>query len=153
MKLTSIQIVLYIIFIICILLISYYYTNTYTNTKSKYNNKEEFTDNTGAKNALKEEINSELDKLNITDVLTQKKIFNYVTSLAELLPKDMEDYKLAIGLLTNKEQLIREAKSSTTPPKSVGSPLAETGLVGLSVFKIVGLQEQLNSSGLIVHLY
>jgi adenine-specific DNA methylase len=38
-----------------------------------------------------------------------------LTSLAELLPKDIEDHKLAIGLLTNKDQLIREAKSSTTP--------------------------------------
>jgi hypothetical protein len=27
----------------------------------------------------------------------------------------MEDHKLAVGLLTNKDQLIREAKSSNSP--------------------------------------
>jgi putative DNA methylase len=37
-----------------------------------------------------------------------------LTSLAELLPKDMLDHKLAIGLLTNKDQLIRESKSLNT---------------------------------------
>jgi putative DNA methylase len=42
-------------------------------------------------------------------------VWRVITSLAELLPKDIEDHKLAIGLLTNKEQLIREAKSSNTP--------------------------------------
>lgn len=41
-------------------------------------------------------------------------VWRVLTSLAELLPKDIEDYKLAIGLLTNKDQLIREAKSSIT---------------------------------------
>jgi hypothetical protein len=41
-------------------------------------------------------------------------VWRVITSLAELLPKDMEDYKLAVGLLTNKDQLIREAKSSNT---------------------------------------
>jgi adenine-specific DNA methylase len=42
-------------------------------------------------------------------------IWRVLTSLAELLPKDIEDHKLAVGLLTNKDQLIREAKSSNTP--------------------------------------
>ena len=42
-------------------------------------------------------------------------VWRVLTSLAELLPKDMEDHKLAVGLLSNKEQLIRESKSSTTP--------------------------------------
>jgi putative DNA methylase len=42
-------------------------------------------------------------------------VWRVLTSLSELLPKDMEDHKLAVGLLTNKDQLIREAKSSTTP--------------------------------------
>jgi adenine-specific DNA methylase len=42
-------------------------------------------------------------------------VWRVITSLAELLPKDMEDYKLVVGLLTNKEQLIREAKSSIAP--------------------------------------
>ncbi len=42
-------------------------------------------------------------------------VWRVLTSLAELLPKDIEDHKLAVGLLTNKNQLIREAKSSNTP--------------------------------------
>jgi adenine-specific DNA methylase len=42
-------------------------------------------------------------------------VWRVVTSLAELLPKDIEDYKLATGLLTNKEQLIRESKNTTAP--------------------------------------
>jgi adenine-specific DNA methylase len=47
-------------------------------------------------------------------------IWRVLTSLAELLPKDIEDHKLVIGLLTNKDQLIREAKSSTTPKPEQG---------------------------------
>ena len=105
MKLTSIQIILYLIFIIYILLISYYYytsTNTLNNSIPNYNTpnyntplkksnqintKEGFTDNTGSNDALKKEINEELNKLNIKDVITQNKIFTYLTSLAELLNK------------------------------------------------------------------
>lgn len=121
MKLTSSQIVLYLIFIICILLISYYYTSTNTNTntntinnpntnttyklnninipnpnpnlitpsqKKQYYTKESFSDDaTGANDALKTEITTELNKLNITDVITQNKIFNYITSLSTLLNK------------------------------------------------------------------
>ena len=112
MKVTSIQIVLYLIFIVCILLISYYYTSitTYTTTnkeiyntpnnslfyntstknlnQSKTNTREGFTDNTNVSNDdLKTEINSQLNKLNITDVITQNKIFTYITSLATLLNK------------------------------------------------------------------
>lgn len=42
-------------------------------------------------------------------------VWRVVTSLAELLPKDFEDHKLAVGLLTNKDQLIRESKTAVTP--------------------------------------
>jgi hypothetical protein len=42
-------------------------------------------------------------------------VWRVITSLAELLPKEIEDHKLAVGLLTNKDQLIREAKSTNTP--------------------------------------
>lgn len=47
-------------------------------------------------------------------------VWRVLTSLAELLPKDIEDHKLAIGLIANKDQLIREAKSSiiTKPEQS-----------------------------------
>ena len=97
MKLTSIQIVLYIIFIICILLISYYYT--YTNTKYipkkhntnnniQINTKEGFADDeSGANNSLRKEINEELTRLNIIDGNIKNKIFNYITSLTTLLNK------------------------------------------------------------------
>jgi hypothetical protein len=104
MKLTSFQIVLYLIFIICILLISYYYItsntpnyntpihntqiyNTNLKKSNQLNTKEGFTDDTGSNDALKKEINEELNKLNIKDVITQKKIFTYLTSLASLLNK------------------------------------------------------------------
>ena len=103
MKLTSIQIVLYLIFIICILGISYYYTsielndttssNTLNNTTSIKNSpntktKENFSDTTtDVNNALKLEINTELDKLNVKDVITQNKIFTHITSLLTLLNK------------------------------------------------------------------
>ena len=98
MKLTSIQIVLYLIFIICILLISYYYTytNTLNNPNSNYNTsinkthqintKEGFSDK-DKNSELKEEINTELNKLNITDVISHNKIFNYLISLAKILDK------------------------------------------------------------------
>ena len=46
---------------------------------------------------------------------SESPIWRVLTSLAELLPKDIEDHKLAVGLLTNKDQLIREAKSTNTP--------------------------------------
>jgi putative DNA methylase len=47
-------------------------------------------------------------------------VWRVLTSLAELLPKDIEDHKLAVGLLANKDQLIREAKSSNTPKPEQG---------------------------------
>ena len=46
---------------------------------------------------------------------SESPVWRVLTSLAELLPKDIEDHKLAVGLLTNKDQLIREAKSSNSP--------------------------------------
>jgi hypothetical protein len=44
-----------------------------------------------------------------------------VTSLDELLPKDCEDQKLTRGLLSNKENLIRESKEKTTNTFSQGT--------------------------------
>ena len=85
MKLTTIQIVLYLIFIICILLISYYYTSTNT---INYNTKERFTDDIeGANDVLKAEINAELDKLHIKDINIQTKVFTYIKSILTLLNK------------------------------------------------------------------
>jgi len=45
----------------------------------------------------------------------ENSVWRVLTSLAELLPKEIEDHKLAVGLLLNKDQLIREAKSSSKP--------------------------------------
>lgn len=80
MKLTSIQIALYIIFIICVLLISYYYTNT-PNTPNTYN-KESFTN---TEDTLKLTINNDLDKLNVTDNFVRNKIYDYISSLSKTL--------------------------------------------------------------------
>ena len=43
----------------------------------------------------------------------QSTVWRVLNSLAELLPKskDMKDYELAIGLLSNQENLLREAKN------------------------------------------
>ena len=88
MKLTSIQIVLYLIFIICILLISYYYTSTLNNTTlNNTKTKEGFSDNTVSDDVLKEEINKVLVNLNITDASIQNKVFTYITSLSTILNK------------------------------------------------------------------
>lgn len=59
--------------------------------------------------------NNLLKFIDINMIVAESPIWRVLTSLAELLPKDIDDHKLAVGLLTNKDQLIREAKSSTTP--------------------------------------
>jgi putative DNA methylase len=59
--------------------------------------------------------NNLLKFIKLNSIESDNPIWRVLTSLSELLPKDMEDHKLAIGLLTNKDQLIREAKSSFTP--------------------------------------
>ena len=56
-----------------------------------------------------------LKYIEVNSFEAENPVWRVLTSLAELLPKDMEDHKLAIGLLTNKDQLIREAKSSNSP--------------------------------------
>jgi adenine-specific DNA methylase len=59
--------------------------------------------------------NNLLKYIELNSYEAQSPVWRVLTSLAELLPKDIEDHKLAIGLLTNKDQLIREAKTSNTP--------------------------------------
>jgi adenine-specific DNA methylase len=59
--------------------------------------------------------NNLLKYIEVNSINSESPIWRVLTSLTELLPKDIEDHKLAIGLLTNKDQLIREAKSSNTP--------------------------------------
>jgi putative DNA methylase len=59
--------------------------------------------------------NNLLKYIEINSVNPESPIWRVITSLVELLPKDIDDHKLAVGLLTNKDQLIREAKSSNKP--------------------------------------
>jgi hypothetical protein len=74
MKLTPFQIALYIIFIICILLISYYYTNQYTHTN------ETFTDDD-----LKTSLTAELNRLKITDIGIQSRVIENMIKFSQLL--------------------------------------------------------------------
>jgi hypothetical protein len=75
MKLTSSQILVYIIFIICIVLISYYYTNQY-----KYG-----TEGFGSEEDLIQDINTNLERLNITDDGIKTSILNYIKTFASFL--------------------------------------------------------------------
>ena len=87
MKLTLFQIALYIIFIICILAISYYY-----NTQ---NLKEEFEIDINAE--LKTDLNTELAKINITDVGVKNKLINYMVTFKDYL-KDFKDLQVPITI-------------------------------------------------------
>ncbi len=49
---------------------------------------------------------------------TDSSFWRVVTSLCEVLPNDCDDHKQAIGLLTNKDSLIRESKSVQTPTQA-----------------------------------
>ena len=75
MKLTLFQITLYIIFIICILLISYYYTNQYTNRNENFTDSED----------LSTSITTELNKLNVTDIGIQSKVIQSMVSFSQFL--------------------------------------------------------------------
>lgn len=80
MKLTSIQILVYISFIICIILIGYYYTNNKTNTN--INSKESFTVD---EDTLRLTINDQLANININDSDIQSKLYTYLLSLTNIL--------------------------------------------------------------------
>jgi hypothetical protein len=84
---TSIQILVYIIFIIFIILIGYFFTNTNTNTKEGF---------TVAEDTLRLTINNELDKLNINNIDIQSKLYNYLSSLTNILNK----YKITDAPIT-----------------------------------------------------
>jgi hypothetical protein len=79
---TLVQILLYIIFITCIILIGNYYTNA-TNTITP-NTKESFTVDQAA---LKINTTNELNNLQITNVNTQAKIYDYILLLSTILDK------------------------------------------------------------------
>ena len=48
----------------------------------------------------------------------ESSFWRVITSLCEVLPKDSEDHKQAIGLLTYKDSLIRESKTIQTAATS-----------------------------------
>ena len=56
-----------------------------------------------------------LSYINTNNLSVENPVWRVLTSLIELLPKGIEDHNLALGLLTNKDQLIRESKSTQTP--------------------------------------
>jgi hypothetical protein len=45
----------------------------------------------------------------------ESSFWRVVTSLCEVLPAGCEDHKQALGLLTNKDSLIRESKTVSVP--------------------------------------
>ena len=87
MKLTSIQILVYISFIICIILIGYYYTNNKTNTN--INSKESFTVD---EDTLRLTINDQLANININDSDIQSKLYTYLLSLTNILNTYKSNY-------------------------------------------------------------
>ena len=76
---TIVQILLYIIFITCIILIGNYYINIPTITT-----KESFTVD---QNALRLDINKELKNLQITNETTRSKIYDYILLLSSVLDR------------------------------------------------------------------
>ena len=79
MKLSPAQIALYIIFIICILLIGYYY--------SSINNTDGFQDETSPSSITTLQLTNDLTTAGIKDIPTQKKLIKYLTNLNLILKK------------------------------------------------------------------
>src|SRR6056300_607911 len=102
MKLSTTQILLYIIFIISVIVISYYYTNC----NSKINNINNNTINTienfnNGKLTLEEQkIDNELERMNINDIEVKTKLINYLTDLQKLL-KTTETMDAPISINNN----------------------------------------------------
>ena len=102
MKLSTTQILLYIIFIISVIVISYYYTNC----NSKINNINNNTINTienfnNGKLTLEEQkIDNELERMNINDIEVKTKLINYLTDLQKLL-KTTETIDAPISINNN----------------------------------------------------
>ena len=79
MKLSPAQIALYIIFIICILLIGYYY--------SSINNTDGFQDETSPSSITTLQLTNDLTTAGIKDIPTQKKLIEYLTNLNLILDR------------------------------------------------------------------
>ena len=89
MKLSTTQILLYIIFIISVIIISYYYTNC----NSKINNINNNTINTienfnnGELTLEQQKLDNELESNDINDIEVKTKLINYLTDLQKILKK------------------------------------------------------------------
>ena len=59
--------------------------------------------------------NALLVYINKIAVQPESNFWRVLTSLCEILPSGSEDHKQALGLLTNKDSLIRESKQNIQP--------------------------------------
>ena len=98
MKLSAIQILLYIIFIISVIVISYYYTNCNSNINN-INKIEPFYAN-GKLTLEEQKIDNELERMNINDIEVKTKLINYLTDLQKLL-KTTETMDAPISINNN----------------------------------------------------
>jgi hypothetical protein len=103
MKLSTTQILLYIIFIISVIIISYYYTNC----NSKINNINNNIINTiepfyanGELTLEQQKLDNELESNDINDIEVKTKLINYLTDLQKLLKKT-ETMDVAISINNN----------------------------------------------------
>jgi hypothetical protein len=101
MKLSTIQILLYIIFIISVIVISYYYTNCNSNNNinnNTINTIENF--NNGELTLEQQKLDNELESNDINDIEVKTKLINYLTDLQKLLKKT-ETMDVAISINNN----------------------------------------------------
>ncbi len=106
MKLSTTQILLYIIFIISVIVISYYYTNCNSNNNinnntinnNTINTVENFNNRNLSLNELK--LDNELESNDINDIEVKTKLINYLTDLQKLLKKT-ETMDVAISINNN----------------------------------------------------
>jgi len=102
MKLSTTQILLYIIFIISVIVISYYYTNCNSKINNINNNIintiENF--NNGKLTLEEQKIDNELERMNINDIEVKTKLINYLTDLQKLL-KTTETMDAPISINNN----------------------------------------------------
>tara|TARA_B110000305_G_C19281335_1_gene559419 strand:+ start:131 stop:1042 length:912 start_codon:yes stop_codon:yes gene_type:complete len=113
MKLSTTQILLYIIFIISVIIISYYYTNC--NSKINNINNNTINNNTINNNTIntiepfyandeltleQQKLDNELESNDINDIEVKTKLINYLTDLQKLLKKT-ETMDVAISINNN----------------------------------------------------
>lgn len=100
MKLSTTQILLYIIFISCVIIISYYYKrNNYNEPfNTNDNDNDDNNDDDLTLNELK--LDNDLEKMDIKDIETKAKIISYLTDLQKML-KPIENIDVPISINNN----------------------------------------------------